>query len=238
MIVKSCIVICIVLFAFDGQAARADEDGSLRTVQVSGVGKSTAIPDMATIQTGVVTQSEMAADALKQNSEIIEKLMAQLKNLNVAERDIQTSQFNVTPEYERGPRGERLSKITGYRVTNQLRIRVRKLPELGKLLDQLIQSGSNQISGISFGVDDQAEAMNQARIKAMGDSKARARLYAKAAGLAVGRVLTISEQQVVFPRPNFIARGMEARSAAVPVAAGEQEFSATINVTFELVDNR
>lgn len=238
MVNNSLLLICIVVFASVVRGSFADEPASQRTVQVSGVGKATAVPDMAIIRIGVVTQADLAADAMKQNNQIIEKLMTDLKKMNVAERDTQTSQFNVDPEYERGPRGERKSNIVGYRVTNQLQVRVRNLAELGKLLDTLIQSGSNQVWGISFAVANQVDVMNDARINAMKDSKARAELYAQAAGLAVGKVLSISEQQAVFPRPNLVTRGFEASVAGVPIAAGEQDFSATINVKFELVENK
>jgi uncharacterized protein YggE len=172
---------------------------------------------------------------MNQNNEVAKKLMADLKNQQVAERDIQTSQFNVQPEYERGPRGERRPKIVGYRVSNQVTIRVRDLTEMGKLLDMLIRTGSNQVSGISLGVSDASRVMNEARVKAIADARARAHLYAEAAGVKVGKVYAIDEQQSVFPQPGIYGRAME-MSADVPIAAGEQEFTATINVTFELVD--
>jgi uncharacterized protein YggE len=189
---------------------------------------------MATIKTGVVTQAPLAVEAMKQNNEIAQKLMADLKDLQVEERDIQTSRFNVQPEYERGPRGERKTEILGYRVTNQVTIRVRDLPEMGKLLDTLIRSGSNQVSGINLGISDSSRVMNEARVKAIEDARARAKLYARAAGVEVGKVIAIDEQQAVFPRTGVFGRAME-MSSDVPIAAGEQEFTATINVTFELI---
>ncbi len=91
-------------------------DDAQRTIRVTGEGKATAVPDMATIQLGVVTQATQAVEAMDQNNEVVRKLMSELKTLEVAERDIQTSQFHVQPEYERGPRGESRNKIVGYRV--------------------------------------------------------------------------------------------------------------------------
>ena len=217
------------------QVACGDEDEA-RTIRVSGQGKSSAAPDMATIQTGVVTQAKTAVEAMELNNGSLEKIMADLKSMKIAERDIQTSQFSVQPVYERGDRGQRKPEINGYRVSNQLRIRVRKLPDLGKLLDALIRSGSNQMSGISFEVDDSTTVMNEARTKAIADARARAELYAEAAGVGVGKVMSIDEQQAVVPRPEFFGRAMEMGAASVPIATGEQDFRATINVTFELID--
>jgi uncharacterized protein YggE len=235
---KTMVFLCALGLALGSSVGLADEASPHRTIQVTGQGKASAVPDMASISTGVVTQGKSAADAMNENNQIVEKLIKELTDMQVAERDIQTSQFNVQPEYERGPRGERKPEIVGYRVSNQLRIRVRNLDSMGKLLDRLIQAGSNQISGISFGVDDQDKVMNLARIDSMKDARERAELFARVAGLKVGKVITISEQQIAFPRPNYVGVAMESRSAGVPIASGEQDFSATINVTFELVENQ
>ncbi len=104
------------------------------------------------------------------------------------------------------------------------------------MLDALVRTGSNQVSGISLGVNDSAAVMNKARVKAVEDAQARARLYAEAAGVMVGKVIAIDEQQTAFPQPVYLGRAMEMSAADVPIASGEQEFIAAINVTFELVE--
>ena len=236
MLTKTRFLTFVVLLFTCLQVACADDDEHQRTIRVTGHGKSSAAPDMATIQTGVVTQAKTAVEAMDQNNGALEKIMADLKDMKVEEKDIQTSQFSVQPVYERGDRGERKPEIVGYRVSNQLRIRVRKLPELGKLLDTLIRSGSNQMSGISFGVDDSTVVMNEARKKAIADAIERAELYADAAGVTFGKVISIDEHQAVAPQPKFYGRAMAMSESSVPVATGEQDFMAMINVTFELVD--
>lgn len=213
-----------------------DNDEKRRTIRVAGQGKSSAVPDMATIQTGVVTQSESANEALQSNSSAVEKMMVKLKELEISDKDMQTSQFSIQPVYERGPHGQQKPNVIGYRVSNQLRVRVRDLSKLGALLDQLVLTGSNKISGISFGVDDSKKVINEARVEAIKDAITRAELYAKAAGVAVGKVLTIDEGQMAIPRPMMYSALMEARSMDVPIATGEQDFSASVTVTFELND--
>lgn len=208
-----------------------------RTISVSGEGTATSPPDMATIDTGVVTQAPDASAALTANNQALEKLMQVLKEYQIAAKDIQTSNFNVNPEYRRGPRGQQDVEIAGYRVTNQVRVHVRNLPELGQVLDALVKAGSNQISGISFGIDDPEGVMTQARNRAVANARSRAELYAQAAGVGVGRVIAISEQGIQMPRPQYLQRGMAAEAmASVPVATGEQEVRANVTMVFELTD--
>lgn len=209
-----------------------------RTIHVRGQGKATSPPDMATVHTGVVTIAPQASDALAANSRAMQRIMEVLKENKVAAKDIQTSSFAVQPEYERDQRGRTKPKIVGYRVSNQVRIRIRDIADLGKVLDALVQAGSNQVSGISFGIDDPTGVLNQARNRAVADARSRANLYAQAAGVRVGKVLTISEQSIQMPRPQMMANTFmaEARSASVPVATGEQQLQASVDVVFALED--
>lgn len=115
-------------------------------------------------------------------------------------------------------------------------MRVRALADLGKVLDALVEAGSSQVSGISFGVDDPTGILNQARSRAVRDAQSRAEVYAQAAGVRVGRVQQISEQPVAVPRPVQVGFA-RAEAAAVPIATGEQEFRVTVHVVFELADN-
>ncbi len=206
-----------------------------RTISVSGEGKATAPPDMATIHTGVVVQAADATEAVAANNGAIAKIMDVLKDNRIASKDVQTSNFDVQPEYKRTPRGEQPPEIVGYRVSNQLRVQVRNLPDLGKILDALVRAGSNQISGISFGIDDSTGVLNQARNRAVADARSRANLYAHAAGVKVGPVISISEQAANVPLPRFAGRMMAAEAAgSVPVATGEQEVAATVHMVFAL----
>ena len=215
--------------------ADAAQDEFRRTISVTGQGKAAAPPDMAFIQTGVVTTGQTAAEALSGNNEAMDTILGALKTFNIAPKDIQTSSFNVSPEYERDERGRRQPEIIGYRVTNQAGVKVSNLTDLGKILDALVQAGSNQVSGVSFGVDDPTGLLNQARKLAIADARSRAERYAQAAGVRLGKVLTISEQPIEFPRPGHFAPSL-AREAvsSVPVATGEQEFRVLIYMVFDL----
>ena len=211
------------------------EEQPNRTISVSGDGTVSAPPDMATIRTGVVTQAAKASDALDANNAAMKRIMDVLKSNKIAPKDIQTSSFDVRPEYKRGPRGQQQPEIIGYQVTNQVQVRVRNLPTLGEVLDAMVTAGSNQISGISFGIDDPTGPLNQARKRAISDARSRAELYAQAAGVRVGKVISISEQRVTVPRPQYVGRAFAAEAvSAVPVARGEQQLRATVHMVFAL----
>jgi uncharacterized protein YggE len=217
------------------QEVRIRDGNRLRTfISVAGEGEATAPPDMATVRTGVATQAETAKDALNQNNAAMQKVLGLLKELEIADKDVQTAGFNVHPVFEHDPQGRTEPKVTAYRVTNEVQVRVRKLASLGDVLDALVQVGSNQISGVAFDVDDSEGILNEARSRAIRNAKSRADVYAQAAGVSVGRVLQISEQSLEPPRP--MQMGMEFRTAAsgVPVATGEQQFRVTVNVVYEL----
>ena len=115
-------------------AASLAADAHPRTIRVSGEGKSAAPPDTATIMTGVVTHSATAKEALSSNSQAMRSILELLKEKGVASKDIQTSNLNIQPDYKRDQRGRTKPEIVGYRVTNQLRVRVRNLPKLGEII--------------------------------------------------------------------------------------------------------
>ena len=210
-----------------------------RTISVSGQGRAGSPPDMATISSGVTTSMETAKEALAANNQAMEQLMKVLKSRNIDGKDIQTSNFSVYPEYEQQQPGRglrRTNKVIGYRVSNNVAVKVRNLARLGEILDALVQAGSNQISGVNFSIAQPRAIMNEARKNAIDDARGRAELYAQATGVKVGKVISISEQSIQPPRPMFAARMAMAEADSVPIATGEQEVTASINVIYELVD--
>ncbi len=200
------------------------------TVTVSGVGAASAVPDMAEISTGVVTQAPTAAQALAASSQAMEALLRSLESLGIAERDIQTTNVSVSPQ-RRQDRDGRPGDIVGYEVVNQVHVKVRDLALLGRVLDQQVAQGANSIQGIRFGLRDPVPLTDEARKRAIADARRRAELYATAAGLTLGRVLSVQEAGTVSPRPEPMGRVM---MSAVPVAAGEQEIQVSVTVTYAL----
>ncbi|MCE9552995.1 MAG: SIMPL domain-containing protein [Planctomycetes bacterium] len=225
--------------AATGQEPRPEKDNKLvPSITVSGTGKVNVKPDIAQVQVGVVSDAPLASDALTKNNKDMAALLEMLKAKGIEERDVQTTSFNVGPKYEYDPQGRRQPKLVGYQVTNMVQVRVRKLTQLGELLDVLVRTGANQVHGISFSVDEPEKLLGKARQEAVVQAKARAEEFATAAGVKVGRPLLIQEQSmgIPFPQPmQMMARGMAAADASVPVAAGEQTLSTQVTVTYSLV---
>lgn len=210
---------------------------------VSAQGKSTRTPDIAVFNAGVTTQGATAGEALSANSAAMNRVIAALKRAGVAERDIQTSNLSINPVYAppvRQPDGsyqQSEQRITGYTANNSVSVRQRKLGDYGKVIDALVASGANQVNGPGFQLDDERAASDEARLAAMGAARARADLYAKAAGLRVVRIVSISEVNgYMAPQPVMyrMASADAAPPPPPPVQAGELEVSSTVTVQFEL----
>ncbi len=197
---------------------------------VTGTGQATAQPDMATITLGVSTRAATAADAMAQNAEQQSKVIETLKAEGVEARDIQTSGLNLSPVMDFSDQGQP-PKLVGYGAQNSVTVRVRDLAGLGAVLDKLVASGANEISGIAFSRDDMTEAEDQARTEAVADARRRAEVMAQAAGMELGRLISLSEAQMGGgPRPMMAMRAEVA--SATPIEAGELGVSANVTAVF------
>lgn len=232
-------VLTPLLFLAFAPAAFAQSDKG--TIDIQGVGIVTAAPDMAYVTSGVVSESKTAREALSANTSAMSELLGVLTAAGIEDRDIQTSGFSVQPQYVYPHKTNSSGyadppKIAGYRVTNNVSIRVRDLAILGSVLDQAVSVGANTISGISFGLDDTSTLLTEARKQAMADAIEKAGTYAKAADVDLGRILNISENGGFSPQPNVrMARmDMAAESAPVPVQAGELSYTINVSVRWEL----
>lgn len=198
-------------------------------------GEVVRTPDIATISAGVVTQAASAAQAMGENARRMAAAVAALRKAGVADRDIQTSSLNLNPQYRYGENMPPV--ITGYQASNQVTVRFRDIRRAGAILDALVAVGANQINGPSFNVDKPEAALDEARSAAIAKARARADLYARAAGLSVKRILTISEGGYAPPppMPMPMMRSMEANAKAdTAIEAGEQKLAVSVAVSFEL----
>jgi len=208
-------------------------DGTL--LDVTAQGMTTRVPDVATIRSGVVSQSATAAAALADNAARMARVLAAVKRAGVAPRDVQTANVSLSPQY-RYTDGKP-PEITGYQANNSVAIRFRDIARSGAILDALVAEGANQIDGPSLSIDRPEAALDEARTDAVKRARARAELYARAAGLTVARILSISEagqNDGGSPPPRVFA--MAARDSAAPtqITAGETDVTVTISVRFLL----
>lgn len=203
-----------------------------RTVTVSATGSVMADPDIAIVDTGVVTEGATAREALDTNNKAMRALLDGLRGIGIDVRDIQTTHVGVEPRYQQFKDG-RPPAINGYRVVNVLRVRQSNVMRLGETLDKLVTLGANQINGVRFEVSRAETLKDEARRRAMENARRRADLYAAAAGAVVDRVLTISETAFA-PGPRPLAAGRMAMAEAVPVEAGQQSLDVTVHVVWSL----
>lgn len=213
-----------------------------RIITVSGEGVVQGTPDIASIVVGVVSSGETAQAAVTANSTSMAAVVDSFKEAGIESRDIATSGFSVQPRYVYPKNGgNEAPRINGYEARNSVTVRVRDLSKLGAILDKAVSTGSNQINGIAFDVAEDTPLLDKARTLAVQDAHRKAELMATAAGAKLGRVLTIDSRQGGHPGPRPMmlqaARSADAFAAkAVPVEAGEQDFRADVNVSWELVD--
>ncbi len=207
---------------------------------ITGHGEVKAEPDIAWLTLGTQTRARTAAKALAANTQAMRAVFDLLKSkFGVADRDMATSNFAITPVYEHFPpikgRPTPPPRLVGYDVSNTLTVRVRDLKRLGGIIDAVVRAGANRVQGISFGFSDRRKLLDEARRKAVEDAKARAKLYAEAVGFTLGPVVDVREGGV---RPAPVRRMKFARAVAmeaaapVPVARGEQSVSVDVTITW------
>lgn len=208
---------------------------------VSADGRSTRAPDLALFSAGVTTQGKTAAEALTANSADMNRVIAALRKAGIADKDIQTSNLSINPVYGQptfGPNGQVIQepRIIGYQANNQVQVKQRDLKNFGRVLDALVAAGANQVNGPNFMIENADAALDEARVAAMKKARARAELYARAAGLRVARIVSISEGGgYAPPMPMVFAKAeMAADAAPTPVAPGQVESQVSVSVLFEL----
>lgn len=209
-------------------------DGTL--LDVSATGKVTRTPDMATVRAGVVTQNATAATALRENAARMAQVIAGLKRAGIAERDIATANVSLQPQYryeENKP-----PVVTGYQASNSVSVRFRDVARAGPVLDSLVAAGANQIDGPTLSLAEPDAALDEARQDAVRRARARADLYARAAGMRVDRIVSIDEtgeSEGDRPRPPMVfARAAMADSAPTQVLPGDTDVTASLDVRFLL----
>lgn len=204
------------------------------TLTVHGHGTIIATPDTATIRAGVVTQSFTAAQGLAENAKVMNRVVNGLRRHGIQKKDIQTHNFSVTPQYARQAQNSSLvQRIAGYRVSNDITVNTSDVFGAGRIVDALVQEGINRIDGIRFSLRDPEQVADAARRKAVDEAHRKAELFAKQAGVTLGRAIRISDSESAWvPR---MAGDMATRiTASVPVEPGNLEITARVRVTYAI----
>ena len=217
-----------------------------RSISFTAEGKVLAKPDIARLSFSVITQGEKAEQVQKENNEKTQKAIEFVKKKEVKQEDISTTQYNLTPLYDYDwckKAGEIIyrscpPKIIGYQLTQTIEAKIRDFNKINEIIGGLSEFGVNQISEVSFGIDDPEDYRNQARIEALKKIKNRARILARESGINLGRIINISESPNSYPFYRFAKTeelSTDAPGAApAPLEPGTKEIIVTITVSYEI----
>ena len=200
------------------------------SISVTGEATISAAPDLAQIDGGVTSDAKTAREASEANNKAMGLLLLALKSSGIAEKDYQTSQLSLQPQYALNKSSP--SPVIGFRASNRVTVTVRDVAKAGSVIDTLVTNGANEIGGISFLVAQPSKLLDEARPKAIADARRKADIYAQAAGVTLGAPLTISEESSSGP---VAYRKMSAGIAsAAPIAPGEETLRISVSVSYEI----
>lgn len=215
-------------------ASPPGQDRNFRTINVNGTGTVYGSPDIATADISVVTRNETVKPASDENTRLMTAVIAAVKALGVEDKDFRTSNYSISIEQKTNPDGS-LSDKREYVINNTVSVTFRDLSKVGEGLQAAISAGANEISNITFGVEDTAKLAAEARNKAMADAQARAEQLAKAAGASIDKPYSISESFYLPQAGAFksnLGGGMVEAAAPVPVQSGQISVQVDVSVTY------
>jgi hypothetical protein len=197
---------------------------------VSGEATVSATPDEALIEAGASSEGKTAREASDANNTAMGKILLALKAVGIDQKDIQTSQLSLQPEYPPNRSGP--SAVVGYRASNRVTIKLHDVLKVAGMIDTLVGAGANEINGIAFSVSNASKLLDDARQRAITDARRKAEIYAKAAGVTLGAPLAISEEGAPGPMP--YRRMSAGLAAATPIAPGEQTLHIAVSVSWAI----
>ncbi|MFA6533964.1 MAG: SIMPL domain-containing protein [Patescibacteria group bacterium] len=211
--------------------------GDIRdTISISGEGKVTALPDIATFTVGVQTEKVAVAAAQTENNDKMNKIIAAIKGMGVKAEDIQTTDYNIYPQYDYL---DGRQSLRGYQVIQSVLVKVRDMGKVGDIFAKAGELGANNVGGLSFTIDEPEQYRQEARLKALENAKSKAEALAKAAGIKLGKVVSFSESSGGYTPPyaydkSLSSVGMGGGGIVAPeIQAGNQEIVIDVVVSYE-----
>jgi len=206
-----------------------------QTITVVGQGTVSVAPDIARITVGVETTASTVADGSTENQAKMKALLAALKALGIAEKDIQTTNYSIMvnrgQEQPVADLGKPTATATTYTVSNNVTVTIRDLTLVSEVIDAAIEAGANNIWGISFTVEKPDAALADARAKAVADAKLRAEALAKLGEVTLGPVMAMSEV-IGSSSPVMYSVAERGLGGDTSVSIGEVEVSYQIQVSY------
>lgn len=214
------------------------QDQSQKGISVNGEGKVSGKPDIANLTLGVMAEASTVQGARDQAAASLDAMIKSLKANGVDDKDIQTQQLSIQPQYDYNNNKQ---ELRGFQVTNIVSVKLRDINKTSQVVDDAVTAGGNNttIQNLAFTIDNPTELQKQAREAAVADAKAKAETLAKAAGVNVGEALFISESSYS-PGPYYLGANasaeLSARDAApaTPIQAGELDVIINVSVTWNI----
>ncbi|MEK7629892.1 MAG: SIMPL domain-containing protein [Patescibacteria group bacterium] len=232
-------------WSFADTYSKSIEPSSFRSFSVSGEGKVTAVPDVAEFSFGVLTEGGKDIAALtNENTTKVNKAIAFVKSEGVADKDIKTENYSLTPRYltyscnhpeTSGSVSCPPAEIVGYSINQTVSVKVRDFSKIGEALSGVVLNGANTVSSLNFTIDDSNALQNQARAEAISKAKEKAEVIATSGGFSIGRLLSIDEGYS--PVPYYSAKetfGLGGAAPAPVIQPGSQEIQVTVNLRYEI----
>jgi len=235
LVIGLVLMISLLLIGCESQETTGANGSQQTGVWVSGTGKVTAVPDVAILSLGVEAQEKTVKEAQSEAISAMNAIITALKANGVAEKDIQTQWYNISPVMKWVE--DTNEQITiGYKVTNMATVKIRDISKAGATIDAVAEAGGNltRINSINFTVDDPTAYYNQAREKAMQDANAKAEQMATLAGITLGKPTYISESGGYIPTPYYLKDYAEGGSASTPISPGELDITLSVQVAYAI----
>ncbi len=235
LIVLSLVLIVAIALSACAAGATSQDRNPVHSINVVGSAQAALTPDVAYISIGVHTENKDAKEAVASNNSQAQTVMDALKAAGVDAKDLLTTNFSIYPADEYAPTGEKLG--SKFVVDNTVYVTLRDLTKVGDILGTAVDAGANSINGITFDVADKTKFLADARAQAVAHARSQAEELAKAAGVELGPVQSISYYNSS-PIPLYDVKSANAAGmgggASVPISAGQMTMTVEVNVTFEI----
>ncbi len=210
----------------------------ISTLTVLGHGEVAATPDEAVVRLGAVAQAEKAGMAQDQVNAAVQNLLKAIRSLGIAEEKISTVELSLTPVYGSRAQGatgrESEPLVIGYRAGNIVKVKIDDMKILGKVVDAGLAAGANKVEGISFGLKDDGEHRRKALSLAAVDARSKAESIARAMGVQLAGIRSVTEGGVDLVRPQMDAASRLSAMGAAPIQPGQLQIRASLTVSFEI----
>ncbi len=212
-----------------------DTAATTNTISFTGEGKVSVKPDIAKVNFAIVTQALTSKEAQNANSPKSKAVTDFLKRQGVEEKDIKTSAYNISPQYNYPRSGT--PEIKGYQVSQSFEVKIRNLDKTNTILDGLVSAGANNINNLGFSTDNPDKIQAEARAKAIADAKQKAHDLEKQLGVSLGKIVNFSENTGGYPYPvPMYAKDMDGMGGGVvpEIPTGENEIKVNITITYQI----